>query len=99
MERHQGIVFRRGPTGRRPALHSGPDVWEIIRLLNQLDGSGDELIHTTAELASISEDEVRTALRYYSEFTDEIDQWIKEVEKRESEIEEALQREQRILNR
>jgi hypothetical protein len=99
MERHPGIVFRRGAAGRRPALSSGPDVWEVIRTLRHLDSSGDELIRQTAELSSIRDDEVRTALGYYSEFADEIDSWISRIEQQEAEMEESLQRQQRVLSR
>lgn len=34
---HPGIVFRPGPTGRRAALASGPDVWEIVAALKAID--------------------------------------------------------------
>lgn len=30
MADHPGLVFREGPTGRRPRLAGGPDVWEVI---------------------------------------------------------------------
>ncbi len=99
MERHPGVVFRRGPAGRRPALSSGPDIWEVIQILNHLESSGDELVRQTADLAEIREDEVRTALQYYGEFPDEINEWIERAELQEAEMEEALQRQQRILSR
>jgi len=43
---HPGIVFR-GPThDRRAALAAGPDVWEVIARLQELDGSEEQRIST-----------------------------------------------------
>jgi Domain of unknown function (DUF5615) len=30
---HPGITFRPGPAGRRAGLASGPDVWEVVRVI------------------------------------------------------------------
>ena len=37
---HPGIIFKDGPTGRRAALAGGPDVWEIVNVLRELDERG-----------------------------------------------------------
>ena len=73
MDAHPGIVFRDGPAGRRAALGTGPDVWEVVPLLKGLTGSFEERIAATAEQLWLTERQVRAVSRYYAEFTDEID--------------------------
>jgi hypothetical protein len=97
MERHPGVIFRSGPSGRRAALYSGPDVWEIARVFCKLDAQGDELIRQTAELISLDAEQVRTALRYDAEYPDEIQWWISATGEYEANAEEAWNREQRLL--
>jgi hypothetical protein len=37
MAEHPGVVFKDGPGGRRPALKVGPDIWELIKFLREID--------------------------------------------------------------
>jgi uncharacterized protein (DUF433 family) len=76
MEDYPRIVFRDGPAGRRPALAGGPDVWEVIETLKGTGAAGEEAIEAAAAWGHISPAQVRTALRYYGEFSDEIDEHI-----------------------
>ena len=76
MDDHPGIVFRDGPAGRRAALAGGPDVWEIIETLKGTGKTGEEAIEATAEWGNLSLAQVRLAVRYYGEFSDEIDERI-----------------------
>ncbi len=99
MEHHPGITFRSGPAGRRAALFNGPDVWEVIRTIGQLSEIGDALVQRTAVVASIQEDAVRVALRYYAEFEHEIDRWIAQVEEEEAAAEARYERERQLLQR
>ena len=78
MDAHPGIVFRDGPAGRRAALDTGPDVWEIVPLLQGLEGSLEERIAETAEQLWLTERQVRAVSRYYAEYTAEIDAEIAE---------------------
>ena len=78
MEAYPGIVFRDGPAGRRAALDTGPDVWQVVPLLRGLEGSLEERIAATAEQLWLTERQVRAVSRYYAEFTDEIDAMIAE---------------------
>ena len=78
MDAHPGIIFRDGPAGRRAVLAAGPDVWEIVPLLRDLEGSLEERIAATAEQLWLTERQVRAVSRYYAEFTDEIDAEIAE---------------------
>lgn len=76
MEMHPGIVFRPGPGGRRAGLAGGPDVWEVARVLRDVEAEGDAAIAETAKLTGLALHQVRTAAAYYHAFTDEIDAWI-----------------------
>jgi hypothetical protein len=91
MAEHPGVVFRDGPAGRRAALSGGPDVWEVIETLQQTDATGEEAIATVATWASLAPAQVRTAVRYYGGFREEIDGWIRE-NREEAERQEAAWR-------
>lgn len=73
MEKFDGIVFRGGPTGRRAALVGGPDVWELMFTLKSSKARGEAAITATAEFLNLTDFQVRTAVRYYGTFPDEID--------------------------
>jgi hypothetical protein len=76
MEDHPGIVFRDGPAGRRAGLAAGPDVWEVINTLQGTGLTGEQAVTATAKWASLSPVQVRCAVSYYADFTDEIDERI-----------------------
>jgi hypothetical protein len=77
MEDHPAIVFRDGPSGRRAAMASGPDVWEVIETLLNSDKKGEKAIAATAEWGSLTVAQVRAAVRYYADYRDEVDERIR----------------------
>lgn len=87
-ETHPGIVFRPGPAGRRAGLAGGPDVWEICWALRQR-GGGKQAVDQLAEDLSLTPDRVAVALRYATEFPEEIEARI-ELHERETAHYEAL---------
>lgn len=97
MDEHPGVIFRGGPTGRRAALPGGPDIWELIFTLKSGKARGEEAIAATAELLSLTNSQVRTAVRYYSAFTDEVDRRLALNTEDADEAEAAWQREQAAL--
>jgi hypothetical protein len=97
MDEHPGIVFRGGPSGRRAALAGGPDIWELMATLKSGRARGEEAIAATAELLNLPETQVRTAVRYYGSFADEIDRRIALNAEDADEAEAAWQREQAAL--
>jgi hypothetical protein len=97
MDDHPGIVFRGGPTGRRAAVAGGPDVWELVSTLKSGKVRGEEAISATAELLNLTDSQVRTAVRYYGAFADEIDRRIVLNTEDADEAEAAWQREQAAL--
>lgn len=97
MEDHPGIVFRAGPAGSRAALAAGPDVWEIIRVVRNVEGSGEAAVEQAAEWLGLAREQVDIAVRYYSEFPDEIDRWIDRVEAEARRAQQIWERRQDAL--
>lgn len=76
MELHPGVVFRDGPAGRRAGLVCGPDVWEVIETLMDTGLTDAAAVAQTAEWGGLDPSQVRTAISYYGEHREEIDDWI-----------------------
>lgn len=70
---HPGIVYRDGPTGRRPALAVGPDVWEVVSALRHTTGSEEQRIGGLAEQFGLHPRHVRTALDFAATHRESID--------------------------
>ncbi len=88
MDRHPGIVFRSGPSGRRPGLAGGPDIWEVARVLRNVDERGDKAIAEAAKWLGLSAAQVRIASEYYADYPEEIDAWLARVDAEAAEAEE-----------
>ncbi len=97
MAEHPGVVFKDGPTGRRAALSFGPDGWEVVRVLAEIDERGQDALEATAEVMSLPPAKVRVALHYYSAFSEEIDAEIEQAEDESAAAEAAFMAEQRLL--
>lgn len=97
MDEHPGIVFRPGPAGRRAALVAGPDVWEVIRVIRNVDATGTEAVDAAARWLGLRRDQVETAVRYYSDYAAEIDEWITRLDEQAAHVEDAWARRRRTL--
>ena len=97
MDEHPGVIFRGGPTGRRAALAGGPDVWEVMATLKGGKARGEKAVTAAAELLNLTDSQVRTAVRYYGAFADEIDRRIAFNTEDADEAEAAWKREQAAL--
>lgn len=97
MDEHPGIVFRDGPTGRRAALAGGPDVWELVAALRSGESGGEKAVSELAELLGLTELQVRTGVRYYSAYPEEIDERVKRNAEEADAAEAAWRREQTAL--
>lgn len=97
MDDHPGIVFRDGPSGRRAGLAAGPDVWEVMATIRMGEANGEAAIGAAAELLSLSPNQVRAAVRYYSAYPEEIDQRIQQNSYEADAAEAAWEREQAAL--
>jgi hypothetical protein len=74
MRRHPLVTFRDGPTGRRGALWTGPDIWEVVGSIVGGDVPPEDRVARAAEHLGLSPGQVTAALDYYAAFTDEIDE-------------------------
>lgn len=97
MEQHPSVVFRSGPAGRRPGLAGGPDVWEVVRVLLQVKAAGEAAIKQASQRTGLTPEQVRSALRYYADYTDEINEWLRRVDEAAESAEAAWRREQELL--
>jgi hypothetical protein len=97
MAEHPGIVFKDGPSGRRAAIALGPDVWEIVKFLREIDERGPDAVAAAAEVLRLSKAQVRIAMHYYSAFPDEINEEITQADEESRAAEVAWQAEQRLL--
>jgi hypothetical protein len=69
---YPGVIFRGPAHDRRAALAAGPDVWEIIARLQDLDGTEDQRIPLLAEESDLHPRLIRIALDYAAEHPEEI---------------------------
>lgn len=69
---HPGIVFRGPPHDRRAALAAGPDVWEVVSRLRELDGPEETRITALTEESDVHPRLIRAALDYAAEHPAEI---------------------------
>ena len=76
MDEFPGVHFVDGPMGRRPAIaRTGLDVWEIVKVVRDNDGSTEE----AAAYLEIEPRLVQFAIDYYGSNREEIDDWIARV--------------------
>ncbi len=94
MDAHPGIVFRSTSLGDRiPGLAKGPDVVEVVRVLKDLDATGEAAVVETCEWLGITPGQVRIAVEYYAAFPEEVDE---ELQLRLEAAEESSVLEQRV---
>ena len=64
------VVFRNGPTGRRAAFRDGLDVWEVIEPYLLANKEWSVLRESYPDVDEVM---LRTAVRYYESYPDEIE--------------------------
>jgi hypothetical protein len=97
MDDHPGVVFRDGPSGRRAGLAVGPDVWEVVALIRASELTGDGALQAAAEWGNLTAAQVRSAVGYYAEYREEIDERIRQNVEEADAAEEQWRREQNAL--
>ena len=88
---------RTSSAGRRAVVIGGPDVWEAIAAARSAPERGDQLVRALAERTGTPVEKVRSAIRYYGEFPEEVDSFISANEQEAEQFERALENEQRLL--
>ena len=69
---YPGIVFRGPAHDRRAALAAGPDVWEVVARLQELEGSEEQRISLLAAESDLHPRLIRIALDYAAEHAGEV---------------------------
>ena len=69
---YPGIMFRGPAHDRRAALAAGPDVWEVIARLQELDGSEEQRISLLSAESDLHPRLIRIGLDYAAEHSAEI---------------------------
>jgi hypothetical protein len=95
-EAHPLVIFRGGPTGRRPVLVSGPEVADVVGAIVGGDVPVDQRRTRAAELLNVNVALIDAALAYYADFTAEIDKLLAD-RVRHAELAEATWRRQRAM--
>jgi hypothetical protein len=97
MADHPGVIFKDGPSGRRAALAYGPDVWEIIKFLREVDERGPGAIDAAAEVFAVDTSRIAAAISYFGDFADEIDAEITEADEASARAEAAWLVQQQLI--
>jgi hypothetical protein len=69
---YPGIAFRGPAHDRRAALAAGPDVWEVVARLQELEGSEEQRISILAAESDLHPRLIRMALDYAAEHSGEV---------------------------
>jgi sarcosine oxidase gamma subunit len=97
MADHPGVIFKDGPSGRRAALAYGPDVWEVIKLLREIDERGPAAIDAAVEVFAVDTSRISTAISYYGDYADEIDAEIADADQASARAEAAWRVQQQLI--
>jgi hypothetical protein len=97
MADHPGVIFKSGPSGRRAALAYGPDVWEIVRFLREIDERGPAALAAAAEVFALDANRISIAVSYYGDYRDEIDAEIDAAEEASVRAERAWRVQQQLI--
>ena len=73
---YPGITFRGPVHDRRAGLAAGPDVWEIVSRLQELDGAEEQRIATLSAESDLHPRLIRIALDYAADHPDQIQERI-----------------------
>lgn len=97
MADHPGVIFKDGPSGRRAALAYGPDVWEIVKFIHEVDERGPAALDAAAEVFAVEASRISTAISYYADYPDEIDAEVREAEEASARAEKAWRVQRRLI--
>ncbi|MBJ7348327.1 MAG: hypothetical protein JHC87_07135, partial [Thermoleophilaceae bacterium] len=84
--------------GRRAGIVSGPDVWEIVRVVRDVETRGEQAIQQAAELLGVNRPTVEIATGYYAAHRNEVDQWIERLDDEAERARQQWQARQAVLS-
>ena len=89
MADHPGVIFKDGPSGHQAALAFGPDIWEIVKFLREVDERGPAALDAAAEVLAVDADRIAAAVSYYGDHRDEVDAEIADADEASARAEDA----------
>jgi len=102
MREHPLITFKDGPAGRRARLAGGPDVWEVIGAIRSAREAepalaGDQVVAVVAETSGVPVPFIRAALAYWSDYPQEVDDFLQRARAEAAQAQAAWERQQDLL--
>lgn len=97
MADHPGIIFKDGPSGRRAALAYGPDIWEVIKFLREIDERGPAALDAAAEMLALETSQIAAAVSYYADYAAEVDAEIADADDSATRAEAAWRIQRRLI--
>jgi hypothetical protein len=97
MTDHPGVIFKDGPAGRRAALAYGPDIWEIVKFLREIEERGPAALDAAAEVFALDPGRISAAASYYGDYRDEIDAEIAQADEESERAEAAWRAQQQLI--
>jgi hypothetical protein len=97
MTDHPNVIFKDGPSGRRAALAYGPDVWEVIKFLREIDERGPAALDAASEALALDPGQVSAAVSYYADYAEEIDAEITDADEASERAENAWRIQRRLI--
>jgi hypothetical protein len=99
---HPLITFKDGPAGRRARLVGGPDVWEVIGAIRSVREAepalaGEEVLEVAAETSGTPVPFIRAALAYWSDYPEEVDDFLDRARAEAAQARAAWDRQQGLL--
>ena len=94
---HPGIIYHGPGLARRAALAGGPDVWEVVARLRELQGSEEDRIEILAAETELHPRQIRTALEFAAAHADEVETYIARNEEAIDAGREATERRRSLL--
>lgn len=94
---YPGIVFKGPAHDRRAAVAGGPDVWEIVSRLRELDGSEERRTATLAQETELHPRLIRLALDYAAAHAGDVDERIRKNREAAEYSQRAVQRRAELL--
>ena len=96
MEKHRGVRFREGPSGRRAVLIGGPDVWEVVRVVRSTRAAEPDLnvkavVRLAGETMGLAPGKVQGALNYWAAHRQEIEERLRDEDEAERVAEQLWQ--------
>ena len=91
------MIFKSGPSGRRAALANGPDIWEVIKFLREIDERGPAALVAAADVFAIDVSRITVAAGYYGDHGEEIDREIEAAEAVSVRAEHAWSVQQKLI--